>query len=58
MALEPLGEVSELEVGIVKSEYSELGGVELSYEGGGGEGRAEEVFVATSLHGEGHQEES
>ena len=57
VAFEPLGEALELEVGIVKSEYSELGGVELADEGGGGQGRAEEVLAATVLGGEGHQEE-
>ena len=57
VAFEPLGEALELEVGIVKSEYSELGGVELADEGGGGQGRAEEVVAATVLGGEGHQEE-
>ena len=57
VAFEPLGEAFELEVGVIKSEYSELGGVELADEGGGGQGRAEEVVTATALGGEGHQEE-
>jgi len=58
VSFEPFGESDEFEVGVIESEYSELGGVELSDEGGGGEGRAEEVFAAASLHGEGHQEEA
>lgn len=49
VSLEPLGEVDEFEEGIIKSEYSELGGVVFSYEGGGGKRRAKEVLAAASL---------
>ena len=57
VAFEPLGKAFELEVGVIKSEYSELGGVELADKGGGGQGRAEEVVAATVLGGKSHQEE-
>lgn len=57
VTFEFFGEVAELEDGVVESEDTELSGIVLADEGGGREGRTEEVVTFAALLGEGDQED-